>query len=417
MKIKKLWPLVAILLAVSASISWTPHAQADTEVPIGTPIGTVLTTDIKADIHGEVIPSMNIDGYTAIAAEDLRRYGFDVAWIPKYRRVEITYTPGKPISPLEDSLRDAVSIGEKIGDVLSTDIRVYYFGQPIPSYNIEGRTAISLNDLSSFGQVEWKEQDRKLSYIPSVKFSHDSLKDAPPLVVRLTNAKGLGPISVTGSDLRLDGAAFGRVVGDDPMLPVRQLAEKLGYETEWRHDGSLVIDDGTSRFHIINGLSGPMQYWLGGEAEGFDWYRSPVIGSEEIFIHEQDVRSLFGCTTESVDSSNEGISFSLSCAGYQVEDHGVPQTFSGLKNGLQTVTYLGGNKFPAPELQLYNAGEGRSLRSNLFHISEGGAAEGGYAKYTLASEAPNDTTDNNMVLQLTDGHKILYKKVIFADGE
>ncbi|WP_284645949.1 hypothetical protein [Paenibacillus silviterrae] len=417
MKICILGSLAAALLAAGTGIVWGSPVQAETKIPVGTPVGTVLSTDIRADINGEIIPSLNIDGYTAVIAEDLRRYGFDVAWIPKERRVDITYTPGKAINPLPGPPLEPSRVGEKLADVVSTDIRVYYAGKLLPSYNIGGHTAISLNDLSSFGQIEWKEQERKLSYSPSWNVSNPSLKDSPPLVLRQTKLMELGPFKITGPDVLLDGAAFGLVAGDDPMLPTRQLAEKLGYKADWQQDGSLVMDDGTNRFHIVPGLSAPELTWLGGEAESFEWYRTPVAKSGEVYIHEQDARSLFGCSTELPDSTNGRTFFSLRCPEYQVEDHGVPQAFPGLRYGLQAAAYLDDSKLFIPTLQLTNSVQGQRQFDNRFHVRRDGVAEGGLVKYTLAAEAQIDIDDNNMILQITDGHKTLYRKAFAPEVE
>jgi hypothetical protein len=57
---------------------------------IGDTIGYAKYTDISAYINHYPIASYNINDYTAIVAEDLRNYGFDVAWNGNDRSLSIT---------------------------------------------------------------------------------------------------------------------------------------------------------------------------------------------------------------------------------------------------------------------------------------------------------------------------------------
>ena len=53
--------------------------------------------------------------------------------------------------------------GTRIGDVLNTDIRVYLNGYAIRSFNINGHTYITAEDLSDFGHVvSWSSAARRL---------------------------------------------------------------------------------------------------------------------------------------------------------------------------------------------------------------------------------------------------------------
>jgi hypothetical protein len=53
--------------------------------------------------------------------------------------------------------------GEPIGDVMSTDIKAYINGSPIPSFNIGGTTVVMANDLKSYGfDVNWNEGSREV---------------------------------------------------------------------------------------------------------------------------------------------------------------------------------------------------------------------------------------------------------------
>ena len=52
--------------------------------------GNLLETDIKAYINDHRINSYNVNGYTALIAEDLVKYGFKVDWDSNARILNIT---------------------------------------------------------------------------------------------------------------------------------------------------------------------------------------------------------------------------------------------------------------------------------------------------------------------------------------
>ena len=55
-------------------------------------------------------------------------------------------------------------IGDKINDVLATDIKAYINGVPVKSYNIAGNTAVLAEELAGYGfSVAWNGSDRTLS--------------------------------------------------------------------------------------------------------------------------------------------------------------------------------------------------------------------------------------------------------------
>ena len=142
----------------------TPTGTSETQTPaIGTPVGNVLETDIVAHINGRLIPSFNIDNETAIVAEDLQTYGFDVTWSAEPRTLVVNLNPSK--TPLPSSLQPKKSerIGRKIGAVLYTDVRTFIGNTPVRSFNLDGKTAIVIDDLGVFGPVTWNSKQRIIS--------------------------------------------------------------------------------------------------------------------------------------------------------------------------------------------------------------------------------------------------------------
>ncbi len=88
---------IAVLTAGLLPMQQADAKAADGTTIIGDDVGDVLATDIKAYVQGKPIRSMNIDGYTAVVAEDLRQYGFDVVWTPADRKVTIYNRPAKTL--------------------------------------------------------------------------------------------------------------------------------------------------------------------------------------------------------------------------------------------------------------------------------------------------------------------------------
>ena len=139
-------------------------------------IGHIYSSDILAYVNQKPIPSYNIGGRTVVVAEDLDGYGFDVEYNEKLRMLSVysEFSQGE-IQP-EPIARGQV--GEILGNVYATDIKTYYNGIWVPSYNIGGRTVICLEDLGELtdspnasygysvylGKALWDEENRIISY-------------------------------------------------------------------------------------------------------------------------------------------------------------------------------------------------------------------------------------------------------------
>ena len=59
----------------------------------GRAVDWALYTDITAQINGHPLRSYNVNGSTAVVAEDLRGYGFQVLWDAEDRTLSVV--PGK----------------------------------------------------------------------------------------------------------------------------------------------------------------------------------------------------------------------------------------------------------------------------------------------------------------------------------
>ncbi len=144
---------------------------------VGDVAGDVYPTDIKTYIFDEEINSYNIGGQTVIICEDLGwYYGFYVDWKAEERLLEIT-DELKHTGYVEDfSALEQRSISDRTRlrttdyyempapeHIYYTDIVTNLAGREIVSYNVNGRTAIIVEDLREFGyDVVWNEEDRTL---------------------------------------------------------------------------------------------------------------------------------------------------------------------------------------------------------------------------------------------------------------
>ncbi len=157
---KKLITLaLVVLLCLSLAV---PALAASPKI-----INYSLYTEIVAKINGHVIRSYNIDGYTAVVAEDLRSYGFYAVWNPTDRTLSVmraTNDDGSLQLPYRWGEYDPGEITHPIGSrafpIYATDIKTYVAGKEVPAFNIDGETLIWVEDLAPFGDVVWHEKER-----------------------------------------------------------------------------------------------------------------------------------------------------------------------------------------------------------------------------------------------------------------
>lgn len=147
---------IAITLIVLSLLTVSIYADI---TKTGLDIAQQLHTDIKVFINNNQIPAMNINGNIAVNTQDLLNYGFDVLWNGDERTVCIKRNYTKKIEKTDFKDNENLKIGTVIGTAKSSDIKTYVvtdtFVKYIPSYNINGNTAILLSDLGNFGIINW----------------------------------------------------------------------------------------------------------------------------------------------------------------------------------------------------------------------------------------------------------------------
>ena len=134
---------------------------------IGDIIGHTIRTDIVAKINGYDINSYNIDGKTAIIAEDLRNYGFNVTWDGASRILAIRQGNTRTVTSRYVAPKvSPAQFGKVSGNILYTDIATYANDRWIPSFNIGGKTCIFLEDLAKvgYGSISYYDNIRVLEF-------------------------------------------------------------------------------------------------------------------------------------------------------------------------------------------------------------------------------------------------------------
>ena len=155
-KVKKFFSLV---LSISMMLEMVTVTYAKT----GDVIGYAKYTDISAYINHYPIISYNINDYTAVVAEDLRNYGFNVVWDGENRSLSITKnTDATQITPYGTVYKYSAKAGENSFPYLQTDIVAYVDGNKVESFNIDGKTCIYIDALAPYGEVVWVPEIRAI---------------------------------------------------------------------------------------------------------------------------------------------------------------------------------------------------------------------------------------------------------------
>ncbi|MDF2961172.1 MAG: hypothetical protein K0S39_2907 [Paenibacillus sp.] len=421
----------AAIAALSAGL--LPMQQADAEAAggtyrIGDDVGDVLATDIQAYVRGKPIRSMNIDGYTAVVAEDLRQYGFDVVWTPADRKVTIYNRLVKPVEapPLEPEA--SLPVGTKMSDVLYTDIRTYYGDQEIPSFNLNGRTAIRLNDLDRMGLVAWDEQARTLAFTPAKSESpgYPPVENAP-LVIREVKLTELKDIGIGDGTVVYQGKTIGKIVDGTPMISLAFIAEAFGYNRYNLYPGC-----GEVSLCYYNGVYGMQTYtsnvtaypdypldiflfWMGGQKDRFPVKAVPADSDSDVLVSEHDLQQLFGYNSQwNPDTKKLDIQY----VDYKVDDYGLPKDYRNYYYTQKAVGYVTGTVSHLPELFIRDmrSMDRASRASSVALLGEAGTYEyggrKGLSKYEFQTELRFDIGSYGYDLDLKVGQRMLFNSLL-----
>lgn len=145
----------------------------------GDVVGKIYSTDIMTYVNGKLAEGYNIGGKTAIIIEDLYNKGYSIYhnYNDAERLLEVTATYYKnDMSSFEPEIERGKP-GKVIGSIYETDIKVVLNGKEVKGYNLNGKTAILIEDIgtvtenpnASYGyseylcSFEWNGEERKVS--------------------------------------------------------------------------------------------------------------------------------------------------------------------------------------------------------------------------------------------------------------
>ncbi len=171
--------------------------------------GQAVSTDIVAYINDFPIPSYNVNGKTAIVAEDLAQYGFSVSYSNTERLLSIEYPQpnGRKITANYTPPKNTKPIGSFVSHVYATNIVTTVAGETVPSYNIGGRTLIFMDALKAYGDVIWNAQTRtsKFYVVPNwhISMPQNDTADTTALISDFTityKQNASGTFDITGKN-------------------------------------------------------------------------------------------------------------------------------------------------------------------------------------------------------------------------
>ncbi len=152
--------IISIIMIFIIMLSFTAMAENAPDV-----IGVVRSTDIKALINYMPIPTYNIDGKTVVILRDLENYGYVIEWDENARSVYFYFDGSGEFTPYIPYHVPAWDLLQKLFDVYSSDIKVYFAGKEIEAYNIGGKTAIKLRDLDIAECLLYDDEKRCISLV------------------------------------------------------------------------------------------------------------------------------------------------------------------------------------------------------------------------------------------------------------
>lgn len=400
-------------LAVSALLAGygvTGQVQAEAAPQVGDVVGQVLATDIEAHVNGSTITSMNIDGLTAVVAEDLRGYGFDVAWIPQRKEVTIAPVAGKPVRQASAAPREELPVGQKLGDVYYTDIRATYEGGSIRSFNIGGKTAIVLNDLAPFGKLDWSEAARSLTFVPELAKAR-TLSMEGLVAVEEQEAVKVNGIAIGADSVTYQGNQVGTVKDGMPYLEVEWIAAQLGYEVEKDADGAVRLNNGGYGITLRADQADAQRSWFGASLQCVEQYRAPFIQGGVLYADEMALKDIIGY--ESVWSP-ETRDLDITYKTYQVEDYGIPETIDTYDYTVRMVGKSAGSHYPNILVENRRNGMKQEYATSSMGMNDIKGLQEKY-NYSYMSYVHTDIGRNELEVRVEAGGRPLYVKNFASD--
>lgn len=168
---KKLFVLTGMLLTFCLSPFTASAANGDI-------IGNVYPTDIKAYVNGNLVPSCNIGGKTAIVLEDLEHWNTGIAYNDALRTLLVDTVWLNP----DYAREDIPLVGEvNAKHIYESDIKTYLNGSQFDSaFSLNGRMAAAIEDFAAdneysdkyFAKYVWNPQERAI-YVEFIRLNRE----------------------------------------------------------------------------------------------------------------------------------------------------------------------------------------------------------------------------------------------------
>ena len=181
--------------ALSASVLLTLGSAA--YAAPGDIVGHIYSTDILTYVNGRQAPSYNIGGKTAVIIEDMfnesygigcdyrenertlysgasRYYGSPDVVEHIYSDDTIDYAHDGAAAVTEETHIERGKVGEIVGDVYETNIKVIFSGHEVTCYNIGGKTAVCIEDLGTLDGTSSNEEYGFSKYLCSFVWDADN---------------------------------------------------------------------------------------------------------------------------------------------------------------------------------------------------------------------------------------------------
>lgn len=402
-----LYGLLGLLILVLVK----PPALLAGELRVGDVVGSVLSTDIRAYLNGFPIPSMNVGGRTVIVAEDLRHYGFDVAWNPGRRTLVIRENPGKRIDPLPAGEAQDLAVGTPIKDVLHTDIKTYLGEKEITSFNIDGYTAIPLQELAPWGRLDWYPETRTVSFTSNTRPGQNSAQEPQKTYsFNINQADQIDfRVDFVGDQMFLGGENAGFGLDGKPMLSLTQFAARLGYRLEVDpREKTFTVKHGVYAFTLGPASQETQLYYDGRLLEAVGLECEPLLRGGDLYVYSLDLKRLFGLTMVWNDSER---TLDVSYPVYDLEELGLPATVRGDKLTVRGHLIEKGYHDQYPRIELVNkTAAGVPTGSSMGLVGRG---QDGRPLYNLESTLENLRVGHNQVeVTVRVGERLLYKGLV-----
>lgn len=221
---------LSVILSAAIAVSTPAAVLAKT----GDISGKIYSTDIIAYINGIPVNSYNIGGKTVVIIEDITS---QYAYCDALRTLEIDdFSPDKLVPATSSS---GSKPGSVTGNIYETDIKTYFRGKELTSYSLNGKMAVTLEELGADntfsdigGKYVWNPQKRTLSLEIMYRYPYSmrSMMEDNHYNIVLTDSYGV--LKAAPTQAPLDGGYIlcEKDIPSNSIIPITYDDETIGYK-------------------------------------------------------------------------------------------------------------------------------------------------------------------------------------------